>query len=83
MHFLTQGPFLRFYVFLNKVVKNGPRNMKFGTNVVCTIRNKKKLNNRLYLEKSRERERERERENFGHNHRVSEKHDYHRCMKIN
>ena len=31
--------FLRFYVFLNKMVKNGPRNMKFGTNVVCTIEN--------------------------------------------
>ena len=42
--------FLRFYVFLNKMVKNGPRNMKFGTNVVFTIENKKKLNNRTYLE---------------------------------
>ena len=42
--------FLRFYVFLNKMVKNGPRNMKFGTNVVGTIRNKKKSNNWPYLE---------------------------------
>ena len=38
--FLAWGPFLRFYVFLNKMVTNGPRNMKFGTNVVCTIKNK-------------------------------------------
>ena len=41
--------FLRFYVFLNKMVKNGPRNMKFGTNVVCTVRNKNKYNKRSYL----------------------------------
>ena len=42
--------FLRFYLFLNKMVKNGPRIMKFGTNVVCTVRNKNKYNNRPYLE---------------------------------
>ena len=42
--------FLRFYIFLNEMLKNGPRNMKFGTNVVCTRRNKKKLNNRPYFE---------------------------------
>ena len=45
--------------------------MKFGTNFAFTIRNKKKI------------EKERERHNFGHNHRDSEKHDYHGCMKIN
>ena len=32
------------------MVKNGPMDMKFGTNVVCTIRNKKKLDIRTYLE---------------------------------
>ena len=32
------------------MVKNGPRNMKFGTNVVCTVRNKNKYNKRSYLE---------------------------------
>ena len=42
--------FLRFYVFLNKMVKNGHRNMKFGKNVVCMIRNKKNYKNRTYFE---------------------------------
>ena len=48
--FLARGPFLRCNVFLNKMVKNGPRIMKFGTNAVCTIRKKKKENNWPYLE---------------------------------
>ena len=39
---VSLGDFLPFYVFLNKMVKNGPRNMKFGTNVVFTLLNKKK-----------------------------------------
>ena len=43
----------------------------------------KKRERKKEREGEREREREKERENFGHNHRVSEKHDYHRCMKIN
>ena len=32
------------------MLKNGHRNMKFGMNVVCTMRNKKIQNNRPYLE---------------------------------
>ena len=34
--------FLRFCVFLNKMVKNGPMNLRLGTDVDFTIRNKTK-----------------------------------------
>ena len=40
--FFSPRAFLRFYVFLNKMGRNGPMYMKFGTNVVFTIENNKK-----------------------------------------